>query len=308
MEPSQATKQPVVHVVIPNWEQPNDTLACVRSVQKDDYPSLRVLVVDNGSTDESAARISARCPDVRLLALPENLGFAGGSNVGINHALQQGADLVFLLNNDTILLPGTITSLVRALARDSTWSIAVPKICFHNEPQRIWAAGCRWRRFPPQVKMIGFGKPDIPRYNCVRELRYATGCALLMRRSVIEDVRGFDAEFRNYQEDYDFCYRARQAGHRLLYVPRATVLHKVARSLGEGSPVRWHYLGRNTVLFYRPGERFSWTTLVGSVAWTMVRETVKGNVATIPAYARGVVEGIRLLQERESDKTIAAIG
>jgi hypothetical protein len=293
-------KEPRVYVVIPNWERPDDTVACIRSVEADGYSNLRILVVDNGSTDNSVETISAACPEVAMLTLPKNLGFAGGSNAGIDGALQRAADFVFLLNNDTIIVPGTITALVRALDGDPTWSIAVPKIRFHDEPARIWAAGCRWRQFPPQVKMIGFGKRDAPRYNFTRELPYATGCALLVRRSVLEDVGGFDPRFTNYQEDYDFCYRARQAGHRLLYVPEATILHKVAQSLGEGSPIRWHYLGRNNVLFYRPGERFSWVTLFSFVAWTIVRESVTGNRATVPAFVQGVLEGMKTFRgERE---------
>ena len=148
--------------------------------------------------------------------------------------------------------------------------------------------------------MIGLGKQDAPRYNCYRELPYATGCALLMRRSVLQAVKGFDPDFANYQEDYDFCHRAREAGHRLVYVPEATVLHKVAQSLGQGSPLRWHYLGRNSVLFYRPGERFSWGTLLASLAWMVLRETFKGNARMIPAFLGGVSEGIDVfLRKRE---------
>jgi hypothetical protein len=289
-------KEPLVYVVIPNWERPDDTVACVRSVEANGYGNVRVLVVDNGSSDSSVESISAACPDVEWLVLEENLGFAGGSNAGIRYARQEGADYILLLNNDTIVMPGTLRALVRALDENPGWSIAVPKICFYDEPRRIWAAGCRWRRFPPQVKMIGFGKPDAPRYNCRRELSYATGCALLMSRSVLEDVGGFNPQFRSYQEDYDFCYRAREAGHHLLYVPQAEVLHKVAQSLGEASPTRWRYLGRNNVLFYRPGERFSWTTLFCSTVWTVVRESVKGNTATIPAFCQGVLEGVRMFR------------
>lgn len=294
-------REPLIYVVIPNWERPNDTVACVRSVEADGYSNLRILVVDNGSTDNSVDSISAACPEVEILALPENLGFAGGSNAGTDWALQRAADFVFLLNNDTVVVPSAITALVRALDEDTTWSIAVPKICLHDEPQIIWAAGCRWRRFPPQIKMIGFGKRDAAQYNRTRELLYATGCALLVRRSVLEDVQGFDPRFANYQEDYDFCYRARQAGHRLLYVPDATILHKVAQSLGEGSHIRWHYLGRNKVLLYRPGERSSWGTLFTSVAWTIVRETTKGNMAAMPAFVQGVLEGVKTFCGEEEE-------
>jgi GT2 family glycosyltransferase len=288
----------LVYVVILNWERPADTVACVCSIESENPVGvdLHVLVVDNGSTGGSVQEILNACPDVELLALPENLGFAGGNNAGINHALERGADLVLLLNNDTIVEPGAVAALVRSLDQDESWSIAVPKICYHDEPRRIWAAGARWRRFPPRVTMVGFGRRDASRYNRAHELAYATGCALLVRRSVFDDVGGFDPMFVNYQEDYDLCYRARQAGHRLVYVPQAVVLHKVSQSLGHAAPARWCYLGRNNVLFYRPGERFSWWALMSFLAWVIAREAIKGNISRLPAFVRGVREGVKLFR------------
>ncbi|MBN1888605.1 MAG: glycosyltransferase family 2 protein [Thermoflexales bacterium] len=291
--------EPCTYVVILNWRRPDDTLACIQSVQASRYPNTRLLVVDNGSGDESVSRISAAYPGVALLALPENLGFAGGNNAGIRHALEGGAELVLVLNNDTVVEPDTLSELVRGLAQ-AGGSIGVPKICYYDEPGRIWAAGARWRRFPPRVTMVGFGKWDAPEYNQPGELSYATGCALLIGRSVFEAIGGFDPAFVNYQEDYDFCYRARQAGHRLAYVPQAVVRHKVSQSLGQQSPARWHYLGRNAVLFYRPGERFSWGALGSFLAWVVLREIVQGNLSRLPAYLGGVREGLAVLQQAPS--------
>ena len=227
-----------VFVVILNWQRPEDTVACVRSVQADECSDMRVLVVDNGSTDDSVREISSACPDIEILKLPNNLGFARGINAGIQYAIKHQADLILLLNNDTVVKANAITELARSLDCNQNWSISVPKICHFDEPERIWAAGCRWRRFPPRVTMIGLGKRDASKYNRRRELDFATGCALLVRRTVFEDIGGFDPAFSSYQEDYDFCFRARQAGHRLVYIPRAEILHKVSQSLGENTPVR----------------------------------------------------------------------
>jgi len=286
--------------VILNWQRPDDTVACIRSVRSNTYTNLQLLVVDNGSADNSVAVISAAFPNVELLALPENLGFAGGNNAGINHALNAGADLILLLNNDTVLDPNVVSELVRALDENETSAIAVPKICYFDDPSRIWAAGCRWRRFPPRVTMIGFNKTDGNEFDRPRELTYATGCALLVRRGVFETIQGFDPLFKNYHEDYDFCYRARQNGHRLLYVPQARVLHKVSQSLGENAPDRWYFLGRNSVLFYQPGVRFSWWALLGFLGWVTIREVVNGHLAQIPAFWKGVRDGFALFQRTNS--------
>jgi hypothetical protein len=247
--------------------------------------------------DSSVQQISEACPETDMLVLEKNLGYAGGNNAGISYALENGADLIFLLNNDTIVDPNTISELVKCLEEESAWAITVPKILYYSKPGHIWAAGARWRRFPPRVTMIGFNKKDAPRYNHIRELTYATGCALMVKRAVFTHIGGFDPVFINYQEDYDFCYRARQAGYRLLYVPQAIVMHKVSRSLGHDAPERWHYLGRNTVLFYRPGERFSWTSLLSFLGWVVLRELVNGNGSHLPAFWRGVYEGFTVLQQ-----------
>ena len=295
-------KCPCVYVVILNWQRPDDTVACVHSVESSNSINidLRLLVVDSGSADNSVQEISTACPGVELLALPKNLGFAGGSNAGINHALEHAADLILLLNNDTVVEPSAISALVRALDQDEAWSVAVPKICYYDEPRCIWAAGARWRRFPPRVTMIGFARRDAPQYDRARELTYATGCALLVRRSVFDEIGGFDATFVNYQEDYDFCYRARQAGHRLIYVPQAVVLHRVSQSLGQDAPARWYYLGRNAVLFYRPGVRFSWWALYSYLAWAVVREVTKGNLSHLPAFLKGARDGFALLPQPQN--------
>jgi GT2 family glycosyltransferase len=297
---------PSVHVVILNWERAHDTLACVRSVRASDYEDLRLLVVDNGSTDNSVQEISAAFPDAELLALPENSGFAGGNNAGIAHVVPHAPDLILLLNNDTVVEPNAISELVQSLVQDERWSIAVPKICYHDNPQRIWAAGCRWRRFPPRVTMIGLDQIDGPKYHHARELSYATGCALLARREVFEETQGFDPRFVNYHEDYDFCYRARQASFRLTYVPQATVLHKVSQSLGQDHSARWYYLGRNNVLFYRPGERFPWWALLSFLIWGTLREVKNGHLKLLPAFWRGVRDGFAALREGAAEDNNAS--
>ena len=289
---------PLIYSVIVNWQRPEDTIECIRSIQSnDDYKNLRLLVVDNGSEDYSCQRIAAACPEVELLSLPKNLGFAGGNNEGIKYALSHKAELVFLLNNDTIIQKNAISILSSALGEKREWSVSVPKIYYYDDPNCIWAAGARWRRFPPRVTMIGFGKRDGPQYNYARELNYATGCALMIKRAVLEDIGGFDPLFMNYQEDYDFCYRARQVGYRLLYVPQAIVMHKVSRSLGHDAPERWRYLGRNTVLFYRLGERFSRASLLSFLGWVVLRELANGNGAHLPAFWQGVRDGFTVLQQ-----------
>ena len=284
-----------VQVVIVNWERSQDTIECIRSVMQSQGVAISVLIVDNGSKDDSADRVKRLCPDIQLMRLPTNLGFAGGYNAGIEQSLTSDAEYIFILNNDTIIFPDTIHNLVVSMQE---WDVSVPKILFHDLPNQIWAAGARWRSFPPSVIIIGYGSRDGPQYNIPRLLDYATGCALMFRRKVFETVGGFDLDYQSYQEDYDLCYRICAAGFRIGYVPTASLLHKISMTLGESSPAKWRYLGRNTVFFYRKHNRFPVWMLWSFLVWVSIRESIKCQPAVLPDFWRGVREGLGAL-ERE---------
>jgi GT2 family glycosyltransferase len=287
---------PKIVCVIVNWERPADTIECIDSVLRSNVSEMQVLVVDNGSRDDSREKISRRFPQITLVSLPQNLGFAGGYNEGIKHALRTGASHIFILNNDTVIEPETISRLM-----DSPWDVVVPKIVFHDKPDYIWSAGARWRAFPPGVVMIGFRKKDGPLYASAYPLEYATACALMIQRHVFEIVGGFDLEFVNYMEDYDFTYRVKENKFSMGFIPDAKVFHKVSQTLGEYSPKRWKYQGKNTVLFYRKDSRFSWLELWIFLIWSTVREVIQGNFFILPGFWQGILDGLKLLKQKERE-------
>jgi GT2 family glycosyltransferase len=146
------------------------------------------------------------------------------------------------------------------------------------------------------VKIRGYGQLDHGQYNSPGPLEYATGCALLVRRQVFEKIGGFDEDYESYMEDYDFCYRSRQAGFSLGYHPRAVVYHRGSMTL-QSDPARiWWYLGRNTVLFYRKYDRFPAWMLRLFLAWTAMREIVKGKPWRVKAFIEGYRRGYEQLQ------------
>jgi GT2 family glycosyltransferase len=143
--------------------------------------------------------------------------------------------------------------------------------------------------------MIGFNQQDGPRYDVPYPLEYATACSLLINRKVFENVGGFDLEFENYMEDYDFSYRVKEAGFTMGYVPDAKVFHKVSRTLGEFTFSRWKYQGKSTVLFYRKDDRFSSLKLWIFLVWVTIREISKGRFNILPGFWRGVLDGLRMI-------------
>jgi GT2 family glycosyltransferase len=279
-----------VITIIVNYGLPEVTIRCVNSVLEADYRPSNVLLVDNGSTDDSVEILSATFPNLPILTIPKNIGFVGGYNTGISEALKSKASYFFILNNDTTVDREAISSLVF-----SGWDIAIPKILFYDRPNVIWAAGCHWRKFPPGVVVTGMGKKDGPKYSQPHKLQYATGCALLVKRNVLERLKGFDPEYENHVEDYDFFYRLNEAGFQAGYVPKARILHMSAPTQGRTPKKRRWYQARNSVLFYGKKGRFSAFTLYGHITWFYLRELLKGNFSDLPDYWRGFRDGFHQL-------------
>lgn len=242
-----------VAIIILNWNNPDDTLACLRSVMALDYPAerLRVIVVDNGSTDDSVARIRAAYPDVALIETGANLGYAGGNNVGIQYALDHhGCDYVWLLNDDVIVAPDSLPALMSVALADPRAGFLGPMVYTREEPQRILSAGSLlhdgWR---PQHR--GIGERDQGQFDTIAEVDYLSGCALLVSHSAIEAVGMLDEDFFAYHEDIEWCYRGKKAGFKVLFVPEAKVWHPDTLRRDENSPVVTYYIARNSLLFVK---------------------------------------------------------
>lgn len=246
--------KPKVAVVVLNWNGRHDTLACLASLQQVTYRPLQLIVVDNGSADNSVAAIRAAFPGVDLVETGRNLGYAGGNNVGIRHALDNGADHVLLLNNDTEVDPGLVDAFVAAAARHPEAGAFGARIYFHAERQRLWWAGAHWNGETARFEQVGENELDADgtRYASPAETPYACGCAMFLPAPRLREVGLLDDAYFLYFEETDWCYRARAAGHPSIVVPAARLWHKVSVSMGgEGSPLALYFLTRNKLLWAR---------------------------------------------------------
>jgi len=261
MEGRGAEAGPRVGVVVLNWNRRDDTLACLGSLARLDYPAFEVVVVDNGSADGSAQAIRERFPDVLLIENGENLGYAGGNNVGLRYALKRGLDYVLLLNNDTEVAPDLLRLLVGAAEADPAVGVAGPTIYYYDRPEVIWSAGgaIDWRR--GRTWMVGLDEEDVGQFGeAPREVAFVTGCALLVGRRVLEQVGLLDERFFAYYEEVEWCVRARRAGFGIVHVPRARVWHKISPGAQADSPLVHYYMTRNRLLFLK-------LTGAGAGAW-----------------------------------------
>jgi GT2 family glycosyltransferase len=292
MDAGEEHSMPEVWVMLLNWNDAENTLACLQSVYEIDYPNFRVLVVDNGSHDGSDCDIQEAFPQVEMIRNGQNLGFAGGANVGLEHARLHGARYALFINNDTIVDRRLLSELVRVAEEQPRAGLLTPKIYYYHDRDLVWAAGARYAPFPPRVKMIGLNRRDHARYNVTRRVDYATGCALLIRREVLETVGGFDPIFWPiYHEDYDYCARVVKGGWEIWYVASARMWHKDARSQ-RGSGTKAFNLGKNIVPLYLRHGRPPALSLALFVTWAMVRELSRGQPAFVWSYLKGVRAGL----------------
>ncbi len=262
--------QPLVFIVILNTNRRADTCALLASLVKTTYGNYRVLILDNASTDGSVQAIRTSFPDVQLHELERNLGYAGNNNVGIGEALAQGADWVFVLNEDTILDPECLSELVAAGESSSSIGIVGPMVYHHDEPAVIQSAGGRLGRYW-QSEHIGQNEVDHGQYPATREVDWISGCAILVRRDVIEQVGMLDERFFYYWEETEWCLRAKESGWRIVHVPSARIWHKGVQRNYQPGPNVTYYATRNRLMMLA---RHHAPLVVWLVAWQQTLRTL----------------------------------
>lgn len=223
---------PLVHIIVVNWNGGQVTLDCLESLRTVSYPRHVVLLVDNGSTDGVVQAVRKTLPSVVIIENGSNLRFAGGNNVGIGHAMQAGADAVLLLNNDTTVAPDFLTHLVSRLRESPAVGALSPKIYYHDSPTRLWYAGGELSFWSGTMRHTGIREVDSGQYDLPHPTEFATGCCMLVRRDAVEKAGMLDEAYYMYTEDVDWSMRIRKAGFTIYYEPASHIWHKLSVSAG----------------------------------------------------------------------------
>jgi GT2 family glycosyltransferase len=237
--------------VVLNWNGREDTLRCLESLQAVERLNGHVIAVDNGSADGSVPAIREAFPDVELIEAGANLGYAGGNNLGIARALEQGADWVVLVNNDATVAPDLIDGFERAAQVRPDAGILAGKVYFQDRPTTIWFAGQRVSLLLGYSgKARGYEQPDGPEFQEVVDVGRAVGALMAISRPVIEKVGAFPEDLFAYVEDVELALRARSAGYAVVFAPDAHAWHAVSASTGgESRSTHTLYYGtRNTIV------------------------------------------------------------
>jgi len=280
----------LISVIVLNYNGKGFLDGCLSSLASQTYSDFEVIVVDNGSRDGSPEYIEENYPWVRLAKNDENLGFAGGTNVGIRAAKGK---FIITLNNDSMADRRFIEELIKPMA-DPEVGVCAAKMLFpdgriNSAGICISRSGAAWDR--------GMFEPDRGQYEFVEEVFGACAGAALYRREMLDEIGLFDEDFFLYLEDVDLAFRARLAGWKCLYVPGARVIHHHGGTAGVGSDLAVYYGNRNIVWY--PIKDFPFRLLITSLPFIVAR-----NLAVIPYYALRGQGGVILKSKLDALKGV----
>ncbi|MBI4708867.1 MAG: glycosyltransferase family 2 protein [Candidatus Portnoybacteria bacterium] len=296
---------PKIIIIVLNWNGLSDTIECIESLKKIDYQNYEIILVDNGSMDNSVAVLKEKFGDIYLIENRKNLGFAGGNNVGIKYALKNGADFILLLNNDTKVESDFLTKLVKIANNDNKIGIVGPIIFSYDEPEKIYFAGGKVNWSRTRGEHINFEKksisvipakagiqtwmPDQVRHD-IYGVDYITGCCLLIKKEVVEKIGLMSEDYFLYYEDTDWCLRAQRAGYKCVLASQAKIYHKQSKSTGEFSYPYIYYHSRNGLMLC---SRFRSKILAHIISsWIFLKQIIKLVIGYKREWAKPVMKGV----------------
>lgn len=300
-----AAARPQVSVIIPSWNGRELLEVCLRSLTLQTFRDFEIIVVDNGSADDTVTWLAAEHALVRVVAFSENRGFAAAANGGIRAA--RGSTIV-LLNNDTETHPGWLAALVRAVEEHPEAGFFASRVLNYYERSMIDSAG---DMLGPLAYQVGHGQPDGPRFDEARPVLSACAAAAAYRRDMLDDIGLFDESFISYLEDVDLGLRAQYAGYSCLYVPDAVVYHMVSATARRIADTKLRLLLRNSLLLFFQYMPPRTVALWGGVmiGWPFVyvirrRHPVRIAAQAVSGFLRQVPAAVRRRRDVRSRRAI----
>ena len=289
-----------VSIIIPNWNGLRFLETCLQSLSLQTFSDFEILLIDNGSQDDSVAFVQSHFPHVRIIRLPQNQGFSVAINVGIT---ESSGRYLFVLNNDTELMPSCLAALVEGMESNPDIGAVGPKILEFSDRTLLGGIGDGYN-FLGIPYNIGFLERDEGQWNQAMEIFSLSGCAVLYRRSILEEIGNFDEDFFAYCEDVDLGFRLRMARSRCIYEPRAIVYHIGSGTTGGRlNPFVRRLITQNMInLMVKnlPGRLLirvfpSWLLLQAVVLARVVLFSGNARYAHLAAYGQGLWGAMKLL-------------
>jgi len=249
---------PKIAVILLNWNNTDDTRACLDSLEKGSYKAYHVFLLDNGSRrneKQKLKKIIQNRPNITPIFLSENKGFAAGNNIALKTAVSEPFDYFLLLNNDTVVSEDFLEALVRCARQHPEAGGFGVKIFYFDAPDRLWYAGGKVEPLGARVRQFGFRQVDSGQWDRPQPVSFVTGCAFFIPRHTVETVGYLDETFFSYFEDVDYSLRIQQNGRQLWYCPEAKLWHKVGAGAETRaySPYYLYYQTRNRLWAFARG-------------------------------------------------------
>lgn len=246
---------PSIYAVLLNWNGFSLTVLCIDSLKKSTIPFNKIVVLDQASPDGSGEKLHQLYENdnqVHIVCNKKNFGFAAGINIGIKKTLDMGAEMVFIVNNDTIVDKDCIQHLYNALLSDPLAGAAGPAIMYYSNPEKIWQAGGFFNKLKMGTSVPAKGKMLSEISKSISSVGYLTGCALLFPTKTFDKVGFFDQSYFLYSDDVDYCLRIKSAGMNMYFVPDAKVWHKIEDiAIERTTPLVLYHLARSSVIMLR---------------------------------------------------------
>lgn len=256
---------PEIATVILNTDRCKDTMTCVGSLMRQTYERNRIIILDNCANLDCMGEIEARFPEVDIVRLSRNRGYAGNNNVGIDRAMELGVEWILILNEDVVLDPDAIECLMSEVALRSDVGFAGPIVYHYDEPDVIQSAGglmtSDWLAYHR-----GQNEKDDGQYGQVQEVDWVSGCGILVRKAAIEQVGGLDDRYFYYWEETEWCLRGRRSGWKVLFVPKSRIWHKGVQRDYQPSPSTTYYWVRNWLMTLSKHQA-PWSAWLFAGAW-----------------------------------------
>lgn len=293
---TKASVFPKISIIFPVHNGGKEPLACLRSITQLDYPkkSLEVIVVDNNSSDGSADKIEKLFLKIQLIRLEQNIGFAPAINLGISRAT---GEYILIGNDDIVFHPQSITFLSKYLKEHPETGVAGGKIFAKSQPNKISSAGYLMNRWTGAVA-------SSRQTEIVTHPDWIQGCALLVRRKVLDKIGLLDISFGHFFEDYDLCLRARKAGYQIAYVPTAYFWHGESTTANRNLPAKytaWYKSKFRFMLKHLPAVNIVSIMLVQIIFITPFRAVVLRDGRLLP-FVKGVLWNILHLPQTIRDR------
>jgi GT2 family glycosyltransferase len=288
---------PKVNIIILHFRNFSILSECLQSSQKISYPDYDITVINNGSSLplNFAAQNNITESSLQIINTQDNLGYAKGNNIGIREALKRGADYILLLNDDTVVSPDFLSILLETAEKSTTIGIVGPAIYYFDDPQKIWFAGAQFDQDSCMIKSHETPDVDNIASSDVIDSDYITGCALLIKKAVIEKIGLLDERFFLYWEDVDWGLRAKGAGLKNFVVRQSGIWHKVSLSTGGmDSPLRAYHKTRSHLLMAKLHSPKALTRLhlgfLRDIAWLLIKSSDKNRLLKARAYTAAIID------------------